>query len=254
MCLFSTTLHKIRNIFGWKVVEWDGQKEFRLVVTSGTLSTNYNGGMLNVAGVSVGIATVVSGSNIVRVMSVPSIPFILHDDDEATHPFQVDISLMQTSDQTNDNLFAAGYVIPVYIQYGTNIAAFVRNINSAQIFASQIDAGRDLVSLPRFWTAYIQGMFQGLVLQDHDPNIEATGLGLSFLSSRGGGVFVESVRDYEVSKGLQPGTVLRKTTIHEVGHQFGLLDNTGEVMNQGWPIPLYFTEEHLHTMRNIPNP
>ena len=70
-----------RDVSG-KVVEWDGQKEFRLVVTSGTLSTNYNGGMLNVAGVSVGIATVVSGSNIVRVVSVPSIPFILHDDDD----------------------------------------------------------------------------------------------------------------------------------------------------------------------------
>ena len=236
-----------------KIIAWSGPA-FTLNISSGTLSTNYNGGSLNVAGVSATISTI-SGSNIVNVTAPPTIPFVLHDDDVASHPYQPNTSLMQASDSTNQNLFAAAYVRPAHhVQHGTNIAPFLRNVEGGTDFGSQMDAGCDSTSLPRFWTVYIQGMLQGSILADRDPNTEPIGFGRSFLSSRGGAVFVEPVREYEARQGLQTGTVLKKTTIHEIGHQFTLQDNTGGLMNQGWPVPLYFTDDHLSIIRGIPKP
>lgn len=175
-----------------KVIAWSGSA-FTLSVSSGTFSTNYNGGSLNVAGVAATISTVNTngGANVVNVTAAPTIPFVLHDDDAASHPYQPNTSLMQASDSTNQNLFAAAYVRSAYhVQHGTNIAPFVRNIkNEVASFGSQMDAGRDSSSLPRFWTVYIQGAFQGPILLDHDPNTEDITGGLSFLNSRGGAFF-----------------------------------------------------------------
>jgi len=213
---------------------------------------------------SVGIATVMSGSNIVRVMSVPSIPFILHDDDEATHPFQVDISLMQISDQTNDNLFAAAYIRPVYdLDGGTRTNNFKLNVQNRDDAIHQLNAGRDFASSMNFWKVYIQGAFQGMTwiqisgkeLGDSDPDYEDGVLGWTpEFNSSGSLVFVETIRDCEIIGNIPVGHLLRKTTVHETGHQFGLRHEIDSIMEQGYPVPLLFSPAHLHEMRAKLNP
>ncbi len=239
-----------------KVIAWSGTT-FTLSVSSGTLSTNYIGGSLNVAGVSATVSAVSTngGVNTVTVTAAPTIPFSLYDDDTAAHPYEPNITLMQSSDAVTQNLFAVAFVRPNYdLGPGTNIAPFMRNVEGGASFGVQIDAGRDATSIPRFWTVYIQGTFQGENLFDKDPNIESSGFGRSFLSARGGAVFVETIGEFELSQSLSPGTVQRKTMVHEVGHQFALTDNTGGIMNQGWPVSLYFAPDHINVMREIISP
>ena len=239
-----------------KVIAWSGTT-FTLSVSTGALSTNYNGGTLNVAGIAATVSAVSTngGVDTITVTAAPAIPFVLHDDDAASHPFQPNISLMQASDVSTQNLFAVAFVRPIYdLGPGTNIAPFMRNVEGGASFGALIDAGRDSTSCPRCWTVYMQGSFQGGIIFDKDPNIESSGFGRSFLSARGGAVFGETIGEFELSQGLPSGTVQRKTMTHEVGHQFALTDNTGGIMNQGWPVSLYFTPDHLKTIRETISP
>jgi hypothetical protein len=250
---------------GGKVIAWSGSA-FTLSVSSGTLSTNYNGGSLNVAGLSATITTVNTngGANVVNVTAAPTIPFVLHDDDAASHPYQPNTSLMQASDSTNQNLFAAAYIRPVYdLGSGAQTNDFQRNVESTADALAQLSAGRDSASYPRFWTAYVQGTFQGMtrisfpgiVAGDSDPNAEMGVLGITpGLNSLGALIFVETIRDSEVISSIPSGSLLQKTTAHETGHEFGLDHENNSIMQQGYPVPLLFAPRHLNDMRSKSNP
>ncbi len=248
-----------------KVIAWSGSA-FTLHVSSGTLSTNYNGGSLNVAGVAATITTVNTngGTNVVNVTAAPTIPFVLHDDDAVSHPYQPDTSLRQASDSTNQNLFAAAYIRPAYdLGGGATPHVFKRNVESSADATTQLTAGHDSTSYPRYWTVYVQGAFQGMthisfpgvVAADSDPNSEAGVLGIApGLDSSGALVFVETIRDSEINSGIPAGHLLRKTTAHETGHQFGLDHENNSIMQQGYPVPLLFAPRHIDDMRKIANP
>ena len=248
------------NLIAWSSIL------FSLNISSGTLTTNYNGGTLNVAGVTTTISSVSTngGINTITVTAAPAIPFVLHDDDAASHPFQPNISLMQASDSTNQNLFATAYIRLVYdLGSGVKTNLFQMNVESTADALAQLSAGRDSTSYPRFWTAYVQGTFQGmplitlpgLVAGDSDPNNEAGVLGITpGLNSLGALIFVETIRDSEVTGGIAVGSLLQKTTTHETGHQFGLDHENNSIMQQGYPVPLVFAPRHLNDIRNKANP
>ena len=221
---------------------------------------------MNVAGVPAIISSVNTngGMNTITVVAAPAIPFVLHDDDAASHPFQPNTSLMQASDSTGLNLFATAYIRPVYdLGSGVKTNLFQMNVESTADALAQLSAGRDSTSYPRFWTACVQGAFQGmtritlsgLVAGDSDPNIEAGVLGITpGLNSLGALIFVETIRDSEIAGGIAVGSLLQKTTTHETGHQFGLDHENNSIMQQGYPVPLVFAPRHLNDIRNKSNP
>jgi predicted Zn-dependent protease len=75
--------------------------------------------------------------------------------------------------------------------------------------------------------------------------------------SRGSLIFVEVARDAaEILKArgrrdLTKELLLRITVLHEVGHQFGLGDNTGGIMDQGMfdEMRAIFTSAHIKEIR-----
>jgi len=239
-----------------KVIAWSGTV-FTLSVSSGTLSTNYNGGTLNVAGIASTISSVSTngGINAVTVTAAPTVPFVLHDDDVLAHPYQPNTSLMQASDSTNQNLFAIAYIRPIYdLGAGAKTNTFMRNVENA-VAVAELAAGCDSTSYPRFWTAYVQGTFQGRIGEDTDPNSENTHLGRTpSLNSSGALVFMEAIRDCEIKGNISTGLLLQKVTTHETGHQFGLDHEINSIMQQGYPVPLIFAPRHINDMRNKLNP
>jgi hypothetical protein len=236
---------------------------FSVRVTAGSLGQARAADSFRLPGVSMTVQSINTQNNTVTVQQLVDIPFELRDDDMATYPFNVNTSLMQYSDDPNLNRFAPAYVRPVYDLTGSREAPFNRNIvadppNEAR---DQLTAGRDSTSRNDFWTVYIQGAFQEDARRDQDP-ISETDLIAGWTPDfdyRGALIFVEAIRDAVASVGggsaLQ-ADIIRITVLHEVGHQFGLGDNTGGVMNQGVinPTQAVFTNDHLHQIRTKLNP
>lgn len=253
------------NVSG-KVVAWSGSA-FTFCVSSGTLSTNYNGGSLNVAGVSAAITTV-SGSNIVNVAAAPTIPFVLHDDDS-------DIALPRSPSVGTEacEIFSPAYVYPLASGGGslTNNSLnvpFVRNVNLAnigQIMTSSNALQSAANRLSRYWCGYVIYASQFSVVPeqvgpigiynpprgDSDPNTEAMIPGLNAAGS-GAIFFIEQLREFAALGSEQ------RLLVHEVAHQFGVIDSyiTGSsppdcVMGGGMYSPgAIFYPDALHVIRS----
>jgi hypothetical protein len=204
-----------------------------------------------------------STPNTVTVQQLAAIPFELRDDDAATHPFNVDTSLMQNSDNQNQNLFAPAYIRPEYDVLGTGPTqpSFNLNVELNVEVCNQLSSGRDYASTDEYWVAYLQGGFQGGLLRDRDPAQEPTVFGVTATPAtptstldQGSLIYVEAIRDFGAcSTGIN---LLVKVTVHEAGHQFGLVDGTGGIMNQGC-IPaadMRFTPDHIAAMRGRSHP
>ncbi|RMD65989.1 hypothetical protein D6833_02110 [Candidatus Parcubacteria bacterium] len=238
-------------------------RRFSVTVDQGSLSSLYNGGEINVAGVAMVIQSIDRVAQTVQVVQLVDIPFELMDDDEAAHPFDVNLSLLQDSDDLNDNRLATAYVRPVYDLNSPTEAPFNRNVNVGMLpdpdqeAKTQLMAGRDSMSTNDFWTVYFQGAFQEDSRRDQDPNSETqliAGWTPDF-DFRGSLIFVEAIRDGAVSVGggqTLADQINMTTVVHELGHQFGLGENTGGVMNQGVfdPDQAFFTDDHLHLIRS----
>jgi hypothetical protein len=238
---------------------------------------NYSGGNLEVGGVEFTI--VHTQNNIVTVMEEPELPFRLEDDDQDMGPYlkkpdegdekqnNTLFSLMQTSDKDDKNRFAVAYVKPVYDLTSSQQPPFNRNVDVGatiqtqdQEARDQLTAGRDAISTPSFWRVYIQGSLQEDRRRDLDPDSEAIMTALGWtpdFDSRGSLIFVEVARDAaEILKArgrrdLTKELLLRITVLHEVGHQFGLGDNTGGIMDQGMfdEMRAIFTSAHIKEIR-----
>ena len=246
------------------VIAWSGSA-FTLSVSSGTLSTNYNGGSLNVAGVSATITTV-SGTNVVNVTAAPTIPFVLHDDDDDTVlPGTVALWNLQESDDPTANRMAPLFVRPVYDGGGslgnneTNVS-FVRNTESSTVYSWGSRANNS----PRFWVVYFLAAFQDsylMLTKDFDP----AGEGGTWASANnwplGSGVlfYLESFRD-----GSLAADWIARVTVHELGHNFGLLDSyvspaTDGIMHGYAPAGsasanFFWRDADVNTIRSVSNP
>jgi hypothetical protein len=263
-----------------------GQSGFRLSIN--VPANVYVGGQLMVAGETFTV-TATNGSD-VAVNRVPTLPFFLLDDDAAQWPFlQVPpmgnnaqagtpFELMQTSDDASRNLYAPAYVKPVYDLRTLSTASFNRNVDPGLDHANQVRA-QTMTSSANYWLVYVQGAFQGpafLVgsrsdLGDADPNdeIRTTSSGRdrgaeagrtsaienpdrSLSGIEGSTIYVETIRDIQLFSGLD---CLAITTIHETGHQFGLIDRTMGIMEPcSATIQRSFTADHLNAIRKRPHP
>lgn len=158
------------------------------------------------------------------------------------------LSLMQDSDDPDQNIFAVAYIRPeydwaIFQNYNTNNIPFNLNVaNNSTAISTQLSLGQNSLDdeSSDFWIVYIQLGYQGDVNIDSDPNSEngiaGTGLGtsLDLISScsgvpKGGNgslVYLEAARDVEENTRTPQGNITlpfkKKTAPHEVGHQFGL--------------------------------
>jgi hypothetical protein len=119
---------------------------------------------------------------------------------------------------------------------------FVPNVGTAGTeadFKTKINeivkANKQGASTAGFWVIYQLGAYQGPVDKDSDPNGEEALLGISSIFSLPGDdpqagtiVFRETVRDVRVAQPavvkISEANLWAATSVHESGHQFGLVD------------------------------
>jgi hypothetical protein len=181
---------------------------------------------------------------------------------------------MQTSDDASRNLYAPAYVKPVYDLRTLGTAPFDRNLE-VRHHGAQVNNAQTVQSNANYWVVYLQGAFQdvafvrmttqqGTVEQgDADPNAETAG-GINgrtaavtnpdgSLSQIGGStIYRETLREALANLQLD---CLTGTVVHETGHQFGLRDNSGGIMEPcSATRQLMFTTDHLSNIRRRPHP
>lgn len=243
-------------------------------ISQGVRNVNYVGGTLTVAGVNFTV-TAAQGRRI-TVQQDAVLPFRLVDDDQAAAPFLVNapqgtdaqggtpFEFMQTSDDPSRNPYARAYILPVYdLGPGAKTRDFNRNLEPG-LEVARVSQGQDFTSGRDYWVVYLQGAFQGAVLKDVDPGAEggvlgdavaAVGTDGSLSMIGGAAIYRESIRDIELFLNVAVGTCLRTTVPHETGHQFGLRDGTGGLMDQGCPKPNpQFVDDQLKSLRRRPHP
>lgn len=252
-----------------KVIAWSG-KAFTLSVSSGTLSTNYNDGTLNVAGVSATITTVntKSGVNIVNVAAAPTIPFVLHDDDDDTGlPRDPSTGFMASADDIASNKLMPAYIRPKHdgggnAAWNTHTVSFIRNTESPLVYVWDSRANNST----RFWVVYILSSFQdsykGLTY-DGDCNEESP-TGGSTAGVGGSLIYLEQLRERYPSA-IDKGDLEKRIVIHEVGHALKLDhgDGTDNPANNGImnlslqhasTIQMRFIDDHLDGLRKLNKP
>ncbi|MBR3085303.1 MAG: tetratricopeptide repeat protein [Kiritimatiellae bacterium] len=216
-----------------KVWEWNGNR-FVLCSLSANLSSSYNGGTLNVAGVSSAIATIAS-PNIVNVTSVPTIPFVLHDDDDDTVlPSSIALDNLMESDLPTENRMATLFIRPSHdgggnLSNNQNNVPFVRNTERSDVYRWQSHSN----NMRRFWVAYFLAAFQdskSTNQTDFDPNSETGAWASANNEPLLSGVlfYQESQRDGNLSRQWKS-----RISVHELGHNFGLHDRYGSIKNDG---------------------
>jgi hypothetical protein len=171
------------------------------------------------------------------------------------NPFDISakqvFSLMQPTSNPATNRYAVAYIQPEYEQlrnFNTNRAtstglALDRPISSATHWPGRIDTpqwrelggayGSIAARSELYWIAYVAIGYQGDKTLDRDPDNERNGENLGALtigplgSSTIGAtiVFAETLREAVAeinNRAIDFTQVLSRTTVHEVGHQFGL--------------------------------
>lgn len=213
----------------------------------------------------------------VDVRESQALPFTLRDDDASAFPFQLSSSLLAADlAEAQKNIFAQACVQVLYDLPTSHAAPFARNIRlTADHVAAkvQLDAGRQpieplLTWKPEYWTAYLQGGFQGdpfqilstAIVADGDPDLEHDLSGTIFgetpsLNENFGSlIYVEALRDVATTRPVICGSlqeVMSETVPHEVGHQFGLRHEPAgtSIMSQGCKLPHYFSSFALGEIR-----
>jgi hypothetical protein len=186
-------------------------------------------------------------------------------------------SLMEDSDNPDNNIFADAYIRPNYAWaegkpgYNDNDVPFKLNIPGTDPddpvpINQQIALGRDSVNdaSSSFWISYLQIGYQHVVNMDKDPNSEggAGGATTSVGSvdeisgctnvPRGGAasiLFIETMRDSDVYR-VPTGDLRSRTAPHEVGHQFGLQGDTQTGFGiMSYSGPRSFDPRHINILR-----
>lgn len=118
--------------------------------------------------------------------------------------------------------FQDAYVSPVFDTGNDNSnAAFVYNLTD---LATQGSNNRGTTAESSdFWVAYIQGAYEGNLTKDNDPDGEVAVAGIYKDSGpEYAFVFIEVIRVLCVEHAWDQTVMERRTTLHEIGHEFEL--------------------------------
>jgi hypothetical protein len=216
---------------------------------TGDLGTNqYAGATFQVVGVAFTIAA--NTNTTVTVSGAPTLPFVLHDDDDDT----ILPRLPDTSDLAR--AFRPAYVIPFsdLANAATN-APFVANLNNDSGSYMRTLYAFDNVSTegsPDFWTVYVIGSFQQLTALDGDPSREPAVLGeVDDINGQGAMIFLEALRETPATSYVSE----QYTVSHEVGHLFnGDHLDLGLMAQSNIRTNVDFSPTTLNRIRIIPHP
>jgi hypothetical protein len=185
-------------------------------------------------------------------------------------------SLMQHSDNPEQNIYAQAYIKPVYDGGGapgnTNDRSneiFFENVPVGPATEAQMAIGSKNNEDDAFWVVYVQFCYQGPLDLDLDVNSEPSLLGItnspltdvsdSTTSSGGvlrGGegslIYLEVIKDAFLNNPALNFDLDKRVVPHEVGHQFGLKGDTFSIfqgiMSTGFA-PNFFNLDHLNILR-----
>ena len=234
-------------------------KLFTLRITTGFLTHQYSGGILDVAGVKMRIGQVNAAASTVAVPNLSSIPFTLVDDDIFVLPELPNISLVISAyrEAYLDVIDDAGGDI----KNNTNTVSFILNIdftNSALKAAMNQPNGikSDANRTDAFWIAYVLNAYQTQTTADIDSNYEisdpaaSTGQTPSVPPKLGSVIFPEMQRDIIIIHSISGDAVQHraKTVAHEIGHQFNL-DHDTDIMGPFGNGAKTFNSSHIGNIR-----
>lgn len=238
----------------------------------------YVGGTLVVAGMSWTVQSI-EEEGLIRANGPLEVPFVLVDDDTATHPFTLNPRYLQSLDAHPQNGLALAYVTPVTTLDGNKIPPFLRNIACSEPppgsnqdcgaagHLSQLRAGKDDLSIssPGYWKMYLQMAFQAPEKHDLDPQYDGwnpspppLGETIGDYDEYGSLVYTEALWENSFLMGTRWPDIFdecnAKVAAHELGHQFGLddppdptaLDTFMSTCFYGTP---YFNGQEQHTIR-----
>jgi hypothetical protein len=192
------------------------------------------------------VQSVNAQDNTVTVEQV-NLPFELADDDTATMPHNPDTAQMQAS-------YAVAYVEPKFVWSGSldhnsQDVPFVLNVSDTDIVNVQRWGSRADNS-NNFWVAYLLCAFQGVVLEDADPdgeNMRRSTAGITAAADGGSLIYFAIHRERGIAN---PVDEERDTVVHEVAHLFDDADVTNRPSNgRGILHP-----ETIHLIRKQPRP
>ncbi len=200
-----------------------------------------------------------------NVAAAPTIPFVLHDDDDdARLPNTLPMTMMNQA-------FFEAYHMPLIDggndiannQVGTNASvAFKRNATAAQLDAL-MQRGSATSEADIFWVVYVCSAWQYNPDSDDDAQSEGGtgGVCLCIVNNSvvvtGGDaswVFVETCGDRMSNDSpVADAGLIERDVVHEIGHQMGLDHLSGTLMNssqQSVPADTGFGDIHLHLLRS----
>lgn len=181
------------------------------------------------------------------------------DDGENVTP--PDTSLIQDSDNPSLNVFAPGYVRPIYdLQGNDDFVPFVLNTpapgEAAELKNTYRFDNKATEADANFWTIYVLEAYQYVTSKDCDPDGEITRPGCAIgvadaLQGEGVSIFAETIRELSP---LGPACTNAVTTAHEVGHLFNADHLDGGIMGEGCTVPLSFSDISIDKIRRLIHP
>jgi hypothetical protein len=148
--------------------------------------------------------------------------------------------------------------VDVQIEYDEFYTPFVYHLETLNDLENQGSTYRQIGESAAYWSAYVQGAYEGPFAKDNDPDSQPAVLGWNYGDEpEYAFTFFEVIRDLcqDEHPTWNREIFEERCVVHEIGHQFELADDTGGIMErdaENWTSS--FTEEHIKAIRSIESP